>query len=167
MTLATATADARPSARTVLLKGVDERGFRFHTNYESRKGRELEDNPRATLLFLWHVEPRRQAIVEGPVSRVPAEESEAYFRTRPRGGQLAAWASRQSTRIESRDALEQAFADADRTYPGDVPLPERWGGLALAPDRFEFWESGANRLHDRFEYVRGDAGGWEIFRLSP
>jgi pyridoxamine 5'-phosphate oxidase len=167
MTLATATRDGRPSARTVLLKSVDERGFRFHTNYGSRKGRELAENPRASLLFLWQTDPRRQVLVEGAVARVPREESEAYFRTRPRAARLGAWASRQSTPIEDRDALERAVAAADARFPDDVPLPGWWGGLVLRPDRFEFWESGSDRLHDRFEYVSDRSGGWTIARLAP
>jgi len=167
MTLATATPDGRPAARTVLLKGVDERSFRFYTSYQSRKGRELEANPRATLLFLWHLEPRRQVVVEGRVSRVPEHESEAYFRTRPRERQLQAWASRQSSPVESRAALDEAYERAARDHPDDVPLPPWWGGFALEPDRFEFWLSGDHRLHDRFEYVRDDRGGWAVQRLAP
>jgi pyridoxamine 5'-phosphate oxidase len=167
MTLATATPDGRPSARTVLLNGVDDRGFRLHTNYESRKGRELAENARAALLFLRHLEPRRQVLVEGTVSRVPREELGAYFRTRPRGGQVQAWASRQSSPIGSRVELERAYEAAERAHPAEIPLPDWWGGYAVAPDRFEFWESGENRLHDRFQYVPDGTGAWTIERLSP
>ena len=163
--LATATPAGAPSARMVLLKGADERGFVFHTSYESRKGRELAANPRGALLFYW---PNlgRQVRVEGIVERVEPAESEAYFRTRPRGGQLAAWASRQSDRIESRDALEDRFAEVEREYPSDVPLPPHWGGFRLVPETYEFWLHRENRLHDRFRYRRED-GAWVIDRLSP
>jgi pyridoxamine 5'-phosphate oxidase len=169
MTLATATPDGRPSARTVLLKGADERGLRFFTGYDSRKGRELAANPRAALVFHWNVEPRRQVLVEGTVERLPREESEAYFRTRPREAQLAAAVSRQSERLARRDELEAAFAEAARAYEGrDVPLPDHWGGYLLVPDAFEFWESaGPSRLHDRFRYRRNDGGSWDCERLYP
>ena len=169
MTLATATPDGRPSARTVLLKGADERGLRFFTGYDSRKGRELAANPRAALVFHWNVEPRRQVLVEGTVERLPREESDAYFRTRPREAQLAATVSRQSRPLESREALEAAFAAAAQAYEGrDVPLPEHWGGFLLVPDAFEFWESaGTSRLHERFRYRRDDDGTWTCERLFP
>jgi pyridoxamine 5'-phosphate oxidase len=163
--LATASPDGAPSARMVLLKGADERGFVFHTNYESRKGRELAANPRAALLFYW-AELGRQVRVEGRVERVTHEESEAYFRTRPRGGQLAAWASAQSEPIESREALEARFAEAAAEHSGDVPLPPHWGGFRLVPEVYEFWQHRENRLHDRFRYRR-EGGAWLIDRLSP
>jgi len=167
MTLATAGADARPSARTVLLKGVDERGFVFFTNYESRKGRELTSNPRGALVFVWHMEPKRQVLVQGRVERVPREESEAYFATRPRGSRLAALVSNQSRPIESRKQLEDAFAQAESTYSDDVPLPEHWGGFVLEPDTIEFWESRPNRLHERVRFSKNEDGSWGAERLAP
>ncbi|MEX2102750.1 MAG: pyridoxamine 5'-phosphate oxidase [Gaiellaceae bacterium] len=167
MTLATATPDGRPSARTVLLKGVDERGFVFFTNYESRKGQELERNPHAALVFVWHVEPRRQVTVRGRVERVPQAESEAYFRTRPLGSRLAAWASRQSEVIPDREALERAYGDAEEQFGDDPPLAPWWGGYVLEPEAFEFWENRPNRLHERFRYTRAESGDWKSERLSP
>jgi pyridoxamine 5'-phosphate oxidase len=167
MTLATAGADARPSARTVLLKGVDERGFVFFTNYESRKGQELTSNPRGALVFVWHMEPKRQVLVQGRVERVPREESEAYFATRPRGSRLAALVSNQSRPIESRKQLEDAFAEAESTYSDDVPLPEHWGGFVLEPDTIEFWESRPNRLHERVRYSTNEDGSWLAESLAP
>jgi pyridoxamine 5'-phosphate oxidase len=167
MTLATADADARPSARTVLLKGVDERGFVFFTNYESRKGQELTSNPRGALVFVWHMEPKRQVLVQGRVERVPREESEAYFATRPRGSRLAALVSNQSRPLESRKQLEDAFAEAESTYSDDVPLPEHWGGFVLEPDTIEFWESRPNRLHERVRFSKNEDGNWGAERLAP
>jgi pyridoxamine 5'-phosphate oxidase len=166
MTLATSNADGRPSARIVLLHGIDENGFVFHTNYESRKGRELEVNPRAALVLYW--QPLgRQIRVEGRIERVSEEESAQYFRTRPRGGQLGAWASRQSEQIESRDILEERVRRLDREYEGrEVPLPPFWGGYRLLPDRIELWQHGEDRLHDRFAYERS-GGSWTRSRLSP
>ncbi len=167
MALATATLDGTPSARMVLLKGVDERGFLFFTNYESRKGRELAENPRAALVFHWPQVPRRQILVSGPVQQLPEDESAAYFRTRPVGSRLAALASRQSTVIPGRDALEQAYSDIERAHGGDeVPRPAWWGGYVLRPDTVEFWQNRPNRLHDRLRYRRsGDE--WILERLSP
>jgi pyridoxamine 5'-phosphate oxidase len=166
MALATATLDGRPSARMVLLKSADERGFGFYTNYESRKGGELDANPHAALLFHW--QPLgRQVRVEGRVDRIPAEESEAYFGTRPLGSRLAAWASPQSRRLTSRDELERLYADIETRFPGDeVPLPPHWGGFRLEPDAYEFWQHADNRLHDRVRYERGD-GVWRRERLAP
>ena len=164
--LATATAEGAPSLRMVLLKGADERGFVFHSSYEGRKARELAQNPRAALLFYWQ-EPGRQVRVEGEVERVDQADSEAYFRTRPRGGQLAAWASTQSEVIGSREELEEQFREVEAEYEGrDVPLPPHWGGFRLVPESYEFWEHRDNRLHDRFRYRR-EGGGWTIERLSP
>jgi pyridoxamine 5'-phosphate oxidase len=163
--LATATPDGAPSVRMVLLKGADERGFVFHTNYDSRKGRELAANPRGALLFYW-AELGRQVRVEGRVEQVERDESEAYFRTRPRGGQLAAWASAQSEPIESREALERRFVQAQAEYAGEVPLPPHWGGFRLVPEVYEFWVHRENRLHDRFRYS-AEGGTWLIDRLSP
>jgi pyridoxamine 5'-phosphate oxidase len=167
MTLATATPNGTPSARMVLLKGVDERGFLFFTNYESRKGHELAENPRAALVFHWPQVPRRQVVVSGPVQQLPEDESAAYFRTRPVGSRLAALASRQSTVIPGRDALERAYAEIEREHPGnEVPRPPWWGGYVLRPDTVEFWQNCPNRLHDRLRYRRsGEA--WILERLSP
>jgi pyridoxamine 5'-phosphate oxidase len=167
MTLATADGDGTPSARMVLLKGVDERGFVFFTNYESRKGRELADNPRVALVFHWPLAPRRQVLVTGSVERVPDAESEEYFRSRPRGSRLAALASRQSTVVPDREALDRAFAELESKHPGvDVPRPGWWGGYVLRPHTVEFWQNRPNRLHDRLRYRR-DGGAWILERLSP
>jgi pyridoxamine 5'-phosphate oxidase len=166
MTLATADAAGRPSARTVLLKGVDERGFVFFTNYESRKGRELEANPRAAVVFYWNMEPRRQVLVQGRVERIPRRESQEYFVTRPLGSRLGAWASRQSAPLESRTDLERAFAEAEEGFGDEVPLPDWWGGYVLEPATIEFWESRPNRLHQRLRYTRED-DGWTLELLAP
>jgi pyridoxamine 5'-phosphate oxidase len=167
MTLATATADGAPSARMVLLKGADDRGFIFFTNYESRKARELAENPRAALILYW-VSLRRQVRVTGQVEPLPAEESEAYFRSRPFGSRLAAWASRQSIVIPDRSELEDEYRRLEAEYAdGDVPLPPFWGGYRVTPDTVEFWMGRENRLHDRLRYRRGDRGEWVIERLSP
>jgi pyridoxamine 5'-phosphate oxidase len=167
MALATASAAGDPSARMVLLKGCDERGLVFHTNYESRKARDLTENPRAAALLYW-TEIGRQARIEGRVARVAEAESEAYFRTRPVGAQLGAWASwRQSEVIAGRDVLEERVEVYRAEYAGgEVPLPPFWGGYRLAPDLFEFWQHRDDRLHDRFRYRRVD-GGWVIERLAP
>jgi pyridoxamine 5'-phosphate oxidase len=167
MTLATAGADGLPSARTVLLKGAEEDGFRFFTNTESRKGRELAENPHGALVFHWAQEPRRQVTVAGPVKPLDRAESEAYFRTRPLGSRVGAWASRQTTVIPGREALDRAFAAAQAEHGDDPPLPPWWGGYLLAPERLEFWQNGPNRLHDRFRYTRGAGGGWIVERLAP
>jgi pyridoxamine 5'-phosphate oxidase len=167
MTLATADGEGRPSARTVLLKGVDERGFLFYSNYESRKGAELAANPRAGLVFHWALDPRRQVTATGTVERLSLEESEEYFRTRPLGSRLAAWASRQSEPIADRATLERAYAEAEERYGADPPLPPWWGGFVLRPGRLEFWQNRPNRLHDRFRYTRDEAGGWRVERLAP
>jgi pyridoxamine 5'-phosphate oxidase len=166
MVLATADRGGLPSARTVLLKGVDARGFTFFTNYDSRKGRELAENPRAALVFFWPA-LERQVLVSGDVRKLPTEESEQYFRSRPRGSRIAAWASTQSAAVPSRAALEEAWREAAARFPGgDVPLPPNWGGFVLAPRRIEFWQGRPNRLHDRFVYTR-DAQEWRIERLAP
>jgi pyridoxamine 5'-phosphate oxidase len=167
MTLATADAAGRPSARTVLLKGVDDRGFVFFTNYESRKALQLAANPNAALVFLWHTEPRRQVLVTGRVERVPREESEAYFATRDLGSRLGAWASRQSTPLEDRGELERAYVDAEQRFGDDVPLPDWWGGYVLRAETIEFWESRPNRLHERVRYSRAEDGSWQAALLSP
>lgn len=166
MALATATPDGAPSVRMVLLKGADEDGFAFFTGYGSRKGGELEANPRAALLFHWR-ELGRQVRVEGPVERVNAEESDAYFATRPRGAQLAAAASRQGRTLANRAQLDEAVAELEREYEGrDVPRPEHWGGYRLRPEAYEFWLHRDDRLHDRLRYVR-DGDGWRLERLAP
>ncbi|MGH2754310.1 MAG: pyridoxamine 5'-phosphate oxidase [Actinomycetota bacterium] len=165
MTLATADATGRPSARMVLLKGVDEKGFTFFTNYDSRKGRDLEQNPYAALVFHWPV-LERQVRSEGPVVKLRRGESEEYFRTRPLGSRHAAWASPQSSVVPGRDVLEEGLAEAGELFGEDVPIPPRWGGYRLTPEVFEFWQSRKNRLHDRFRYRR-TAGGWKIERLAP
>ena len=166
MTLATADGDGRPSALTVLLKGVDADGFCFFTNTESRKARELAENPEAALVFHWPLEPRRQVTVTGTVEPLTREEAEAYFRSRPLGSRLGAWASRQSTVVPNREALERAFADAEALYGDDPPLPPWWGGYLLRPGRLEFWQNRPNRLHDRFRYTR-EGSSWRLERLAP
>jgi pyridoxamine 5'-phosphate oxidase len=167
MTLATATPDGAPSARMVLLKGVDERGFVFYTSYESRKGHELAENPRAALVFHWPQTPRRQVSVNGSVERLPAEESAEYFRTRPFGSRIGAWASRQSDVIAGRDGLERLFAELESQHSeGEVPRPPWWGGYVLRPETVEFWQNRPNRLHDRLRYRRSGED-WILERLSP
>jgi pyridoxamine 5'-phosphate oxidase len=150
----------------VLLKDFDERGFSFYTNHGSRKGRELGTNPYAALLFYWHP-LGRQVRLEGGVAQLPADESDAYFRTRPLGGRLAATASRQSEPIEGRDVLEERFAELMEQYADvEPPRPEHWGGYRVTPERYEFWQHRESRLHDRFLYTRS-GGGWQIQRLQP
>jgi pyridoxamine 5'-phosphate oxidase len=164
--LATASPDARPSARIVLLRGYDERGFVFFTNYESRKGRELDANPHAALVFHWH-ELERQVRVEGPVMRVSVEESDAYFQSRPAGSRLGAWASRQSEVIADRETLEARIRAFELQYAGGpIPRPEHWGGYRVVPTVIEFWQGRPSRLHDRLRYTRSE-DGWLIERLSP
>jgi pyridoxamine 5'-phosphate oxidase len=164
--LATATADGQPSVRMVLAKGFDERGIKFHTGLVSRKAGELAETGRAALLFYWHP-LGRQVRIEGTVERVSDEESEEYFRTRPRGGQIAAWASAQSQVIGSRAELDAAVERYERQFEGqEVPLPPHWGGFRLVPERWEFWQHRDSRLHDRFRYRR-DGDAWAIDRLSP
>jgi len=167
MTLATADKDGRPSARIVLLKGVDARGFIFFTNYDSRKGQELSENSRAALTFYWGF-LERQVCIAGDAGKIPETESETYFKTRPRGSRIAAWASRQSAILANREALESEWKELEAKYPGEnVPKPPYWGGYVLSPIRIEFWQGRPNRMHDRFRYTRQSDGTWKIERLSP
>ena len=166
MALGTATRDGRPSVRLVLLKGYDEGGFVFFTNYESRKAGELEENPEATLVFHWAV-LQRQVRIEGTAKRITKEESEAYFHSRPRGSQIGAWASLQSEPLTTRRDLEERVKKYEKKFDGgEIPLPPFWGGYRLSPRSVEFWQGRANRLHDRIKFVR-DQGGWERLRLYP
>ncbi|MGA4841241.1 pyridoxamine 5'-phosphate oxidase [Streptomyces sp. G45] len=169
MVVSTADADGRVSSRTVLLKGFDERGFVFFTNYESRKARDLAANPHASLLFPWHP-MARQVIVTGTVERTGREETVRYFRSRPHGSQLGAWASAQSSVIGSREELDAAYAELAARYPEgeQVPAPPHWGGFRVLPLTVEFWQGRANRLHDRLRYERDAVGApWALHRLSP
>jgi pyridoxamine 5'-phosphate oxidase len=166
MTLATVDKNGKPSTRTVLLKSVDERGFIFFTNYDSRKGRELSENPSAALTFFWS-DLERQVCVAGTVTKLPVAESEAYFKSRPRGSRLAAWASDQSEIVPDRATLEAKWRELEKKFPGDIPLPPNWGGFVLRPERIEFWQGRPSRLHDRFSYARQADGSWQIGRLAP
>ncbi|CAG7639263.1 Pyridoxine/pyridoxamine 5'-phosphate oxidase [Actinacidiphila bryophytorum] len=167
MVLSTADAEGLPSSRTVLLKGYDKRGFVFFTNYGSRKGRALAANPRASLLFPWHA-IARQVIVGGPVTKVSPEETAAYFRSRPHGSQIGAWASEQSSVVDSRALIEKRYAELAARWPEgtEVPVPPFWGGFRVDAASVEFWQGRENRLHDRLRYVR-EAGGWSVERLEP
>jgi pyridoxamine 5'-phosphate oxidase len=166
LTLSTVTPEGVPDGRIVLLKGVDQRGFHFFSNYESEKGRALADRPRAALTFYWDG-MGRQVRVRGRVERLSPEESDEYFRSRPRGSQLGAWASRQSRSVESREALMARYRALEEEYEGkEVPRPEHWGGYVLRPDEVELWQEAPFRMHDRLLYRRGDAG-WTLTRLSP
>ena len=167
MALATASPDGMPSVRIVLLKGIDDRGLQFFTNYGSRKGRELDANPRAAATLYW--QPLHRAVrAEGAVERLTGEESDAYFASRGRGSRLGAWASKQGTPIAGRDVLEAALAEAAERYPGDeVERPGYWGGYRLVPSAIEFWEGRENRLHDREHFLRAADGSWRSERLSP
>ena len=164
--LATATPDGRPSVRIVLLRGLGPEGVDFYTNYDSRKGRELEANPRAALALHWPAQ-QRQVRMEGPVERLPAEASDAYFDGRPRGSRIGAWASRQGTVLSDRRSLESRFDQLEEEWrTRDIPRPPYWGGFRLRPEAVEFWEGRPSRLHDRIHYLRED-GGWRAERLSP
>jgi pyridoxamine 5'-phosphate oxidase len=167
VSLATATQEGRLSSRMVLLKGFDERGFIFYSNYESRKGAELAENPNAALVFYWR-QLERQICITGTVSKVSREESEAYFRTRPRGSQIGALTSRQSEVIADRKVLESRFQQLMAEYEGrEIPPPSYWGGYRLAPATIEFWQGRPDRLHDRLLYKRQPGGPWQVERLSP
>lgn len=167
MSLATATPDGRPSVRIVLLKGFDQDGFVFFTNYQSEKGKQLDANPRAALGFYW-IELDRQIRVNGAAEKTSREESEHYFHSRPPGSQLGAWASRQSEVIDGRRVLDARMAEVTERYRDKpIPLPPQWGGYRLKPEAIEFWQGRANRLHDRFRYTRRADGTWCIERLSP
>jgi pyridoxamine 5'-phosphate oxidase len=168
MSLATSTLDGRPSARIVLLKEFGDTGFIFYTNYGSQKGREIEANPHVSLNFLW-AELERQVRVDGAVTRIPAEKSEAYFRSRPRGSRIGAWVSNQSEHIESRAVLESRLAELEIRFAGsdDIPPPGYWGGFCVQPERIEFWQGRTSRLHDRILYERNSNSSWKIGRLSP
>jgi pyridoxamine 5'-phosphate oxidase len=166
MILATASTDGKPSARTVLLKGYDERGFVFYTNYEGRKANEIEANPMCALLFYWG-ELERQVRIEGRASRLSGEESDAYFAGRPRGSRLGAWASEQSRPVEDRSVLEERVRALEEEYEGrEIPRPPFWGGYLVEPEEIEFWQGRENRLHDRLVYRREDEA-WRIERLQP
>lgn len=166
MTLATCSTDGMPSARIVLLKDVSPHGFTFYTDYRSQKGEELAANPRAALVFLWK-EIERQVRITGRVERVAREESEAYYRSRPEGSRIGAWASQQSSVLETRATLEEAVATAAARFAhGDIPLPPHWGGYRVVPDALEFWQGRQSRLHDRLRYRAADSG-WALERLSP
>ena len=167
MSLATAGADGRSSVRHVLCKGLDDRGIEWHTNYESRKGRDLAENPYASVVFPWFG-MWRQVVVAGPVSKVSAQDSDAYFHSRDRGSQLGAWASPQTQPIPDRAWLERRVVDFDERFKGQtVPRPAHWGGYRLRPDWIDFWHSQPDRLHDRFRYERTEADGWTVTRLAP
>ena len=166
MALATATPDGRPSVRIVLLKGIDEEGIRFFTNYDSRKGRELDANPLAAATLYW--QPLyRAARLEGAVERLSAPESDAYFASRPRGAQVGAWASAQGSVLRSREELEQRVREIEARFPDTVPRPEFWGGYRLRPDAVELWQGRPDRLHDREHFLLQDDGTWRSERLSP
>jgi pyridoxamine 5'-phosphate oxidase len=166
-TLATADKNGRPSARVVLLKGVDQRGFIFFTNYDSRKAQDLAENPHAALVFYWS-DLERQVCVTGMVSKLSPQESEDYFKTRPKGSRLAAWASRQSDVIANRAVLEERWKELRARHPGEeVPMPPFWGGYVLSPARIEFWQGRPSRLHDRFRYTKQPDNTWQVDRLSP
>jgi len=166
MTLATAAGDGNPDARIVLLKGFDERGFVFYTNYQSRKANELRENPRACLLFYWS-KLWRQVRIEGTVEKVSNEESDEYFQSRPLGSKLGAWASDQSEEIESRAILETRFVELEKQFGDNVPRPPHWGGYRVRPHTIEFWQGQENRLHDRLRYKLQQDGTWLIERLAP
>ena len=165
MILATASKDGIPSVRTVLLKGYDENGFLFFTNYESRKGKELTENPVAELLFYW-MDLQRQVRISGKVEKISKQESENYFKTRPLESKIGAWASKQSEVIPDREYLEKQFSEYEKKFKDNVPLPSNWGGFRLIPECFEFWQGRESRLHDRICYIKKN-NVWEIVRVAP
>lgn len=166
MSLATVDAAGQPTVRTVLLKGFDERGFVFFTNYESRKGKAIADNPKVSLCFWWR-EQQRQVHIQGIASRISRQESEAYFKTRPRGSQIGARISQQSQVIDGRSILEYSFEDMERAFADkEIPMPDNWGGYLVAPEVIEFWQGRESRLHDRIQY-RKSGNGWILERLAP
>lgn len=164
--LATADKNGKSSSRIVLLKNLDERGFTFFTNYDSRKGRELSENPNAAMTFFWP-ELERQICVAGAVEKISREESENYFKSRPRGSQLSAWVSNQSDVVADRAALEIRWNEMEKKFPAEIPLPQNWGGFVLKPERIEFWQGRPNRLHDRFQYTKLSGHSWRLERLAP
>ena len=166
MTLSTVSEDGQPHSRVVLLKGIDEGGFEFYTNYNSDKGKELSVNPKASLNFFWP-QLERQIRIEGEVLRLPPEESEAYFKSRPYGSQIGAWVSPQSDEIPGREYLQERVEELQRKYPAEVPRPEHWGGYRLMPALFEFWQGRPSRLHDRIRYEQKEGGKWRKARLAP
>lgn len=166
MTLATATSDGTPDARIVLLKSFDDSGFVFYTNYQSRKGRELSESPRACLLFYW-ASLWRQVRIEGTVEKISEAESDAYFQSRPLGSQLGAWASNQSEVVATRESLEARYDELQKRFGDNVPRPPHWGGYRVNPTAIEFWQGQDNRLHDRLRYKLGQDGNWTIERLGP
>ena len=166
MTLATAAKDGQPSARVVLLKSFDEYGFVFYTNYQSRKGRDLDANPRASLLFYWS-QLWRQVRIDGVAEKISAAESEEYFQSRPLGSKVGAWASNQSEVVANRETLESRFVELAKRFGEQVPRPEHWGGYRLRPNSIEFWQGRDNRLHDRLRYQLQQDGGWLVERLGP
>lgn len=166
MTLATATLDGIPSARIVLLKDYDERGFVFFTNYQSHKGRELEENPHAALVFFWK-EIERQVRIEGDVEKVSDDESDEYFYSRPVGSRIGAWSSPQSSVIENRDVLENNVRHFEKEFQNSIPRPPHWGGYRVMPQKIEFWQGRSNRLHDRIQYTKTLQGSWKAERLAP
>jgi pyridoxamine 5'-phosphate oxidase len=167
LALASISASGKPSNRIVLLKGLDSRGFTFFTNYESRKGKELRQKPVASLLFFWP-QLSRQIRIDGKVSKVSTHESDVYFKTRPRGSQLGAWASNQSQTVPNREYLEARMRALEEQFAGKtIPRPPYWGGFRLVPNTLEFWQGRPNRLHDRLQYQRKGQGGWKISRLAP
>ena len=166
MVLSTVSADNKPSSRVVLLKGIDDAGFIFYSNYESRKGKELEHNPYVSILFFWP-EAERQIRIEGKVSKISTESSKEYFVSRPRESQLGAWASAQSSIIQGRHSIEESYQQCLAQYEGkDIPLPDFWGGYIIHPSSFEFWQGRPSRLHDRMKYTK-EQDSWHIVRLSP
>lgn len=165
MVVATSTPKGKPSARVVLLKGLTDKGFIFFTNYNSKKGKELTSNPYASLLFFWD-KLERQVRIEGKVKKISRADSTKYFDSRPHASRIAAWSSHQSSIIKDRAEIDKAFKKFDKMYPGEVPLPDYWGGFILIPNEFEFWQGRENRMHDRIKYKRKPAG-WKIERLAP